>query len=118
MLELNWRRSMDGDAWWNFIKLNLTTVRDAGVYVVWMSGDPGRVVCLGEGEIAEELRHRRESPEILGYARTAPLWVTWADVPPIERAGVLEYLTSRFDPLAEDARPGVQPVAVNLPFAA
>jgi hypothetical protein len=96
----------------------LTTVRDEGVYVVWMSGNPGRVVCLGEGDIAEELRRRRESPEILGHARTAPLWVTWADVPQAERAGVLEFLTSRFDPLAGDARPSVAPVLVNLPFAA
>jgi hypothetical protein len=118
MLNLQWRRNTDGDGWWNFIKLNLTTVRDDGIYVVWLSGDPGRVVCLGEGDIAAELKRRRESPAIVRYARVAPMWVTWACVPAPERAGVLRYLRAQFDPLVSDEPAGGMPVAVNLPFAA
>jgi hypothetical protein len=118
MLNLHWRRNTDGDGWWNFIKLNLTTVHEEGIYVVWLSGDPGRVVCVGEGSIAEELKRRRDSTEIVRFARTAPMWVTWASVPASERAGVLRYLRAQFDPLVADEPAGVPPVAVNLPFAA
>lgn len=118
MLDLKWRRSTDGDGWWNFIKLNLTTVRDEGIYVVWLSGDPGRVVCIGEGDIAEELRKRRDSNTILGFARTAPMWVTWASVPAAERAGVLHFLGEQLDPIVRDVVDAVRPVSVNLPFAA
>jgi hypothetical protein len=93
------------------------TAKD-GVYVIWHTGSPGRVVRVGCGNIAERLAAHRRDPDILAYRSKGALRVTWAAVPPHQLDAVERYLASEWQPLIADAFPDVAPLAVSSPFAA
>lgn len=104
--------------WCPLVDLNLDTVTEYGVYVIWHEGNPGRVVYLGQGNpIRNRLGTHRVDPQILAYRANGVLRVTWATIPAAQQDGVERYLADQWKPLIGDVHPDAVPIAVNSPFA-
>ena len=112
-LSLNWVRC--GEQWCRFETVNLTNVTARGVYLIWYRGNPGRVVRIGQGDVAARLREHRQDPEILAY-RDQGLLVTWATVHPSNLDGVERYFADNYPPLTGDRFPTVPPIEANSPW--
>lgn len=116
MLNVQWIKSK-ADSWLNLNTFNMETCAAYGVYVIWHSGNPGRVVYVGQGNpVATRLTSHRTDRRIQQYADKT-LLVTWATVPATQQDGVERYLADQWNPLVGDAHPDVLPIAVNSPFA-
>lgn len=102
--------------WCPLEAVDLSEVRDFGVYVIWHVGAPGRVVRVGQGDIVERLNCHRRDPDVQYYARFGPLYVTWAVVSALLVGRVERYLAEALRPLVGDCFPNVLPLAVNLPW--
>ena len=76
--------------------------KDFRVYVIWHGGSPGRVVCVGHGDIATQLNDCLNDASVLAYQMMGPLFVTWASVSSSRREGVARYLTDMWHPLLGD----------------
>ncbi|GAB4361055.1 MAG: hypothetical protein Kow0026_23880 [Oricola sp.] len=118
-MRITWITCGDG-RWCSLERLDLSAIRAAtGVYVIWHRGQPGRVVCVGQGNIAERLAGHRADPAVMQHGGAGGLLVTWAAVSGgADRDGIVRYLADRYRPLVSDAHPVVVPVEVNLPGAA
>ena len=116
MLNLHWIKAQNGN-WLPLEDVNLDDVNTAGVYVIWHTGNPGRVVYVGQGDVKARLTsHRTNNKAILNYRQQGALRVTWAAVPASQRDGVERYLADTWKPLVGDAHPDVLPIAVNSPW--
>ncbi len=115
MLQLYWFKSTTG-GWLDLFAVNLEGETDFGAYIIWHSGNPARVVRVGQGDIATRLRAHRLDTEITAYAAYGSLMVTWAVVPPRLVGGVERYLAEYWKPLVGDRFPEAQPIQVNSPF--
>lgn len=113
MLTVTWVKSNAG-TWLPLERVNLSTVIDQGVYVIWFSANPPNVVRIGQGSIADRLKVHRQDQKILAYRASGELLVTWASVQAQYRDGVERYLADQHQPLVGDAFPDVRPIAVNL----
>lgn len=116
MLKLNWISKSTANAWLTFQGVNLENVTTDGVYIIWHSGNPARVVYVGQGDIAARIKAHRNRADINSYARHGNLHVTWASVPSHQKDGVERYLANVWNPLVGDAHPDVMPIAVNSPW--
>ncbi len=114
MLELIWVKCTDG-AWCPLDTVNLEKVEAKGVYIIWHEGDPGQVVCVGQGDVATRLADHRNNVDILKYAKEGELRVTWAAVSKAQRDGVERYLANLLDPLIGYTFPIAEPIEVNSP---
>ena len=112
-LNLNWVRC--GEHWCKFETVDLSNVTGQGVYIIWYQDQPGRVVRVGQGNIAPRIREHRQDPEILAY-RHQGLLVTWASVGPASLDGVERYFADNYPPLTGDRFPRVHPITVNSPW--
>lgn len=103
---------------WHFLEfLDLTTVTQEGVYIIWHGGVNARVVRVGQGDIAARLKEHRVDAEVLRYKHLV-LYVTWASVPEIHRDGVESFLAYTYHPLVGLRFPDAILETVNLPFPA
>lgn len=116
MINLYWKRCGDDGHWCDLKNLNLASLKDDGVYIIWHDGKPGRVVRIGQGQIAHRLNEHRDNPEILRYSKHGTLRVTWAVVPDHQKDGVERYLADQWSPLVGDAFPDAVQIAVNSPW--
>ena len=116
MIILDWIRCDDGRVFCGLATVNLDNVQTEGVYVIWHTGNPSRVVRVGQGNIVDRLKRHRYDPEITQYAIYGRLLVTWAYVSPIYIDGVERYLAEKWFPLVGDRHPSVYPIEVNSPF--
>lgn len=114
-MELTWLKC-EGDVWCSLTRLNLETVNEHGVYVIWHGGKPSHVVYVGQGDVADRLKEHRTNPALLRHARKGELHVTWASVPAAQRDGVERYLADKYSPLEGEVHPAVAPLAVNDPW--
>lgn len=114
-LKVNWIKST-GDDWLSLTLVDLSQVTASGVYMIWYNGNPGKVVRLGQGNIADRLNSHRSNSEITAYSKYGPLYVTWATVPAQYQNGVERYLANEWNPLVGDAFPDVGPISVNSPW--
>jgi hypothetical protein len=115
MLTLNWVRCA-GNQYCPFETVDLSKVTVGGVYAIWYSGQPGRVVRLGQGDIATRIKDHRVDSAVLAYLGRGRLWVTWAALQPYQRDGVEKYLSNKYPPLVGDAFLDAVPIAVNSPW--
>jgi hypothetical protein len=115
MLNVQWMKNQAG-SWLPLETFNLATVTDAGVYIIWHAGNPGRVVYVGQGDIRSRLGAHRVNNEITKYRASGTLYVTWAAVPAAQRDGVERHLADHWNPLVGDAHPIAQAIAVNSPW--
>ena len=112
---LRWIRCQD-DRPCDFRTVTLDGVHAEGIYAIWYKGNPGRVVRIGKGNIAERLKQHRMDEEILAYA-SRKLYVTWAAVDRAERDGIERYLAEAYPPLVGERFPDVPPIRVNAPWS-
>jgi hypothetical protein len=115
MLTVNWVKLQSGD-WCKLATVNLDNVTSEGVYIIWHTGNPARVVYVGQGVVKDRLGAHRNRQEITKYANNGTLHVTWASVPAAQRNGVERFLADKWGPLVGDAHPDVTPIAVNSPW--
>jgi len=113
-LTIQWVKSTT-DTWLPFATVDLSEVTTKGVYMIWYRGQPGRVVYVGQGDVASRISAHRSEQEILAYQANG-LLVTWASVPKAQRDGVERYLADTWNPLVGDAHPDAEPIAVNSPW--
>lgn len=59
------RLKCEGDVWCSLTRLNLETVNEHGVYVIWHGGKPSHVVYVGQGDVADRLKEHRTNPSAL-----------------------------------------------------
>lgn len=117
MVTVQWVKSQ-ADTYLKLETFNLASASGIGVYVIWHTGQPGRVVKVGQGEIPERLGCHRRDQEILAYRASGELRVTWAIVPAYQLDGIERYLGDYWKPLIGDRFPDAVPIPVNSPFAA
>ncbi len=115
MINLNWLKSQSG-GWLPFSSVQLENVKSNGVYLIWHAGNPGRVVYVGQGDIASRIQAHRNRPDITAYGSHGMLHVTWANVPAHLMDGVERHLADRWSPLIGDAYPTASPIVVNSPW--
>ena len=104
----------EGNRYCSLEGVNLAGIRTAGVYVIWHS-ITGRVVYVGQGDIAQRLTQHRKDPTVLQHRTNGQLLVTWASVDLPYRDGVEHFLWDKFDPLEGSRRPDAIPTTVNVP---
>ena len=114
-MQVNWIKC-SGGVWCGLERVDLETVNGSGVYMIWYSGNPGRVVYVGQGDIADRLRNHRNDPTILAYRQFGELLVTWASVSANQRDGVERYLADTWNPAKGTTFPNAAPIPVNSPF--
>lgn len=115
MLNVAWVKSK-AQTWLEFQTFGLDSDYGDGVYIIWHAGNPGRVVYVGQGDIANRLECHRTNSKVTQYANTGKLYVTWANVPVNQIDGVERYLADTWSPLVGDAHPTALPIAVNSPW--
>ena len=113
--ELNWIKCQDNKPC-DFRTVRLDGVNTQGIYVIWYRGNPGRVVRIGQGDIAERLVAHRQDEDILAY-QNRRLYVTWAAVDRRDRDGIEKYLADTFPPLVGERFPQADPIEVNAPWS-
>lgn len=116
MLNLNWVKCNGGAEWCPFEGVNLSDVATKGVYIIWHAGNPGKVVYVGQGDVADRLTAHRNEQEITQYKNSGKLMVTWAAVSAFQRDGVERFLADKWNPLVGVHHPNVAPIAVNSPW--
>jgi hypothetical protein len=115
MVVLTWMRSASRK-WHRLDTVPLADIDCVGVYLVWYAGTPGRVVCLGQGTIAAQLKLLRADNDVQQFKSRGHLLVTWAKVSAMRVDGVMRYMADTWPPLL--ARPLPQhtkPLEVNSP---
>ena len=115
MQSLTWVKN-ERNAWFRLLDLDITSIVDTGVYVVWHGGFPSRVVHVGWGELSHEMAARRMDPRVRAYLEIGPLFVTWAVVDADAAEGVCRHLEETLRPLVPDGPYASEPIAANSPF--
>lgn len=87
-----------------------------GVYVIWQGQENPVALRVGQGLIRESLASERNNKDLLAYRDQHVLYVTWAEVNPRFRDGVLRYISEALKPELENSYPDVPPIGVNLPW--
>lgn len=118
MITVHWFKCGKDGHYCDFETLDLSTVTETGVYIIWHTGNPGRVVRVGQGKVADRIAAHRNDKKVTVYKKDGALRVTWAALPAHQIDGVERYLADTWPPLVGDAFPDVAPLAVNSPFAA
>ncbi len=116
---VHWNRSHD-DAWAEFFAVDFDDPHFEGlegVFVVWQGGSQPAAISVGLGALRKELKAQRSDPAIAAY-RGKPLFVAWAKVEKIARAGVARFLYETLKPRTLMTVPSAAPIDVNLPGAA
>lgn len=115
MAQVHWVKSVGGD-WMHFERVPLDKVTTYGVYIIWHTGNPGRVVRIGQGDVRARLIAHRNDSRITAYRSSGKLLVTWAAVSASQVDGVERHLANQWPPLVGDAFPNAYPIAVNSPW--
>ena len=116
MLNLDWQKCQGG-IWCPLTALKLDTIiQDAGVYLIWYDGNPGKAVRVGQGVFVDRFTEHRNEPAILAYQKRGTLRVTWASVDAHHRDGIERFLAGEWNPLVGSRFPDVAPISVNSPF--
>ena len=89
-----------------------------GVYIIWQSGNPNRVIKVGQTvHLDLSIYQHSKDPKIKGYENPfQPLHFTWAILPQQYWNGVERYLGAHYRPLMDDDFIDVQPIEVDLPL--
>jgi CheY-like chemotaxis protein len=87
-----------------------------GVYIIWQGEENPVALRTGQGLIRESLARERNDKELLVCREQHELYVSWAQVNPRFRDGVVRYITEALKPKLESSYPDVPRVGVNLPW--
>ncbi len=114
---LDWQKCPLGK-WHNLLELPLGDnflIGLEGIFVVWHGGQQPAVICVGQGNIKEELSGLQKNPEILQHKEKG-IFVSWAEVCFAYREGARRYLMNLWQPEFKDVSFGFLPIKVNLPW--
>jgi hypothetical protein len=111
---VTWTSSAD-NGWCSLDAVRLAGLHMTGVFLIWYSGNPGRVVCVGRGDIAEQLTAARRDEAVQGFRSRGTLLVTWAKVSAQRIDGIERYLAETWSPLLERKRSDAAAIEVNSP---
>lgn len=114
MIILTWT-SRDRNRWWTLDDVQLFRARTTGVFLIWYAGQSGRVVCVGQGDVAQQLAVLKEQADIRAHDANGELLVTWAQVSAPRIDGITRYLAETWSPLIEGALPDTAAIEVNSP---
>ncbi len=114
-MQLDWNKCGSDNHWCSFERVTTDKLDYKGVYMIFYTAKPGRVVRLGQGNIQERILAHRKDKKITNYSNKG-LLVTWAKVSPQYLDGVEKYLADTWNPLVGDAFPDALPIEVNSPF--
>ncbi len=114
-MQLRWIRYTTGN-WCRLLDLDLSQIREHGIYVIWHGEVDRQVICIGQGDIASRLATHRNNHRIMRHAGEGELYVTWAAVAPGQRDRVERTLVNRYSPLEGTGHPAALPVIVNGPW--
>lgn len=115
-LSLSWVKCGNATDWCSLESVNLSKVNTEGVYIIWHQGNPGRVVRVGQGNIADRVESHRQDSGITAHEKYGSVRVTWAYVEARYRDGVERFLAEKWKPLVGERFPNAQPIAVNSPW--
>jgi hypothetical protein len=117
VMQLIWNKCAAGQ-WCRLHDVDLSTVEDQGVFVIWRSGgltEMSGVLYVGRGTLRQEIVDCRRHPVF----KDPGLLLTWAKVTHTsELDSVAAYLYQRLRPIWGEVVPVAQPMAVNLPLTA
>ncbi len=111
-MNLKWMQCTDS-GWCSLYRLNLDSVLESGVYIIWKPGNPSQVIRVGQGIVADRLYAHKSDPSITVYGYD--LLVTWAPVAAYYRDAVERYLAEQLRPAVGARFPDALPIAVNIP---
>lgn len=125
MTSVVWQKNTQNNEWFDFLRLDLSAPYfqqgKKGVFVIWYVAPPaGRVIRVGSGNLAEQLKNLRANPTILEYSKNGPLKVSWVAVNGALKdeqiAGVESFLYIAYTPILGErpVTPKDGPVPVNL----
>jgi hypothetical protein len=114
MVILSWTSNAH-NGWCTLDEVRLIGLRTVGVFLIWYAGSPGRVVCVGQGDIAARLVEARTNTAVQAFKRRGELLVTWAQVSRARIDGIERYLAETWSPLVASPRPEVNAIEVNSP---
>lgn len=117
-LRLHWHKCTEytGDeAWCRLADLDLSTVKEHGVYAIWCADSPPYYVYVGQGNVADRLEDHLDDVDILTHENNGTLMVTWATVPQSHRDGVERFLADKLRPFMGHRYPDARPIEVNRP---
>lgn len=103
------------EGWCSLDLVDLKGLRTVGVYMIWYAGDPGRVVCVGQGDIATALVALKADKKVLSYKAKGDLLVTWAEVSAARIDGIERYLSETWSPLIAGQSTDAASIEVNSP---
>jgi hypothetical protein len=116
-LRVAWGKSTSG-TWCKLNTVNLAgqAFDNGGIYLIWHSGTPSRVVYVGQAAVfRDRLVAHRTDARIQAYADLG-LNVTWASVKAAQRDGVEGHLADKWSPLVGERRPLAARIVVNSPW--
>ncbi|MBT3306991.1 MAG: hypothetical protein HN377_10975 [Alphaproteobacteria bacterium] len=91
----------------------------AGVYVIWLGGRWPEWLFIGRtDDLSVSFEELQSNRDILRYDREGPLFVTWAEIRPEFRDGVVQYLNQVIPPVIPNPNPPDEdepPIAVFPP---
>jgi CheY-like chemotaxis protein len=87
-----------------------------GVYIIWQGDENPVALRVGQGWIRKSLARERNDKDLSAYREKHDLYVTWAEVNPRFRDGVLRYISEALKVEFAHSYPDVQPIAINLPW--
>jgi hypothetical protein len=114
MVVLTWISSQ-GNRWCTLTEVDLSGVSTVGIYLIWYAGEPGRMVCIGQGDIAARLRALRSEGLAQTYGEAGDLLVTWAKVSAARIDGITRYLAETWPPLIPCPTGDAVAIKVNSP---
>ena len=105
------------DSWCRLLELDFRLIDTYGVYVIWDGGVPSRVLRVGHGDIATELRACCADKRLTAHLKDGPLFVTWAAAAASDAAGIHRHLEDSLRPLVEEPlAASVVPIVARAPF--
>lgn len=117
-MTINWLKCV-GEQWCPLLTLNLPHSHFdglEGVYIIWHGQPDPAVVCVGQGNIRDQLTQHRNDSAVLAY-KDRELFVTWARVDSKSRNGIHRFLCETWKPKIKCNAILDEPISVNSPWA-
>lgn len=114
MVIVTWKSNAE-NGWCALDSVRLIGLRTVGVFMIWYMGTPGRVVLVGQGDIAARLLAAQSDEAVQAFKGRGKLFATWAQVSSARIGGIERYLAETWSPLIESPCPDENPIEVNSP---
>ena len=117
---VSWVTSPKGQ-FYNFLNLEPEAIGlsgAAGVYIIWLGGRwPEWLLIERTDDLAMTFKELQSNGDILRYEREGRLYVTWAEIRPEFRDGVVQFLNQVIPPVIPSSNPpsGDEPPIAVIP---